>query len=62
MNAATDMRRIRRLEAELSSFSSGSGNAVQNLEKAMAELTRRVANLESRAALGEKFDVTVIAV
>ena len=62
MNPATDMRRIRRLEAELSSFSSGSGKAVQDLEKAVAELTRRVANLESQAALGEKFDATVTAV
>ena len=50
MNPAADTRRLRRLEAELSSVSSGSDKAVLNLEKAVAELTLRVANLESQTA------------
>lgn len=50
MSPGTDTRRIRRLEAELGSLSSGNDKAVQDLEKAVAELTLRVANLEAQAS------------
>ena len=59
MNPALDTRRVRRLEAQLSSLSSESDRAVQNLEKAIAELTLRVANLELKArGFDDKFDMT----
>jgi hypothetical protein len=61
MNPSTDTRRIRRLEAHLSSVSSEGDKALQNLEKAVAELTLRVACLESNhrpAAFADEFDVT----
>ena len=48
-NPGVDTRRVRRLESQLSSLSSENDKAVQNLEKAVAELTLRVANLESQA-------------
>ena len=59
MSPAADTRRIRRLEAELGSLSSESDKAVQNLEKAVSELTHRIANLESLSASGDKFATTV---
>lgn len=58
MNSATDTRRVRRLEAQLSSLSSENDKTVQNLEKAVAELTLRVANLESQAGSGGQFDAS----
>lgn len=51
MNVNPDVlgRRLRRLETEISSLSSEREKSVQDLEKAIAELTVRVANLESQA-------------
>ncbi len=40
-------RRLKRLESELGSFSSESDKIVRNIEKVVAELSVRVANLES---------------
>jgi len=42
-------RRLRRLEAEIGSLSSEKDKVLQDLERAVAELTVRVANLESQA-------------
>jgi hypothetical protein len=42
-------RRLRRLEAEIGSLSSEKDNVLQDLAKAIAELTVRVTNLESQA-------------
>jgi hypothetical protein len=43
------LRRIRRLEGQVGSLSPEGDKAVQILENAVAELTVRVANLESQA-------------
>jgi len=59
MNPAVDTRRVRRLEDQLSSLSAESDKAVQNLEKAVAELTLRVVSLESMvSSSGKTFGAT----